>query len=249
MITGPELCSFPAIILPLFWRSTGYLGCSQWVGCPAEGTSITHIQVLQKTTQSSQCLNEGPFSFGSLLLQVVTVHVSRFKTSKRCEARNVQGLIIRKHLGQKLHNTPFSFGLEVSDLGGSKPLKDGLPGIWPGIIEMFVQPPYLITWGDWLLSPAFRLESSRKWLLIGSFYWLPATPYTPLCVIRRGVGMREVTSTSFTKNSSKSQQVFQKVSPHVDFPQEPSPPKMSWIDLTHGLHLFDKVLEPFSDQD
>ncbi|GFY79503.1 hypothetical protein TNIN_244121 [Trichonephila inaurata madagascariensis] len=29
-----------------FWSSTQYL----WVGCPAEGTGITHVQVLQKTT-------------------------------------------------------------------------------------------------------------------------------------------------------------------------------------------------------
>ncbi|GFU74870.1 hypothetical protein TNCV_4961981 [Trichonephila clavipes] len=45
--TGPELCSFP--VLPFFWGRS--LGCSQWVGCPAEGTGITHIQVLQQTLQ------------------------------------------------------------------------------------------------------------------------------------------------------------------------------------------------------
>ncbi|GFT07452.1 hypothetical protein TNCV_3789281 [Trichonephila clavipes] len=45
--TGPELCSFP--VLPFFWGSLRYLGCSQWVGCPAEWTCITHVQVLQQT--------------------------------------------------------------------------------------------------------------------------------------------------------------------------------------------------------
>ncbi|GFV02045.1 hypothetical protein TNCV_3047291 [Trichonephila clavipes] len=43
--TGPELCSFP--VLPFFWGRS--LGCSQW--CPAEGTGITHVQVLQQTLQ------------------------------------------------------------------------------------------------------------------------------------------------------------------------------------------------------
>ncbi|GFT96126.1 hypothetical protein TNCV_3225511 [Trichonephila clavipes] len=43
--TGPELCSFP--VLPFFWGRS--LGCSQW--CPAEGTGITHIQVLQQPLQ------------------------------------------------------------------------------------------------------------------------------------------------------------------------------------------------------
>ncbi|GFT58038.1 hypothetical protein TNCV_722351 [Trichonephila clavipes] len=39
--TGPELCSFP--VLPFFWGSPRSLGCSQWVGCPEEGTGITHV--------------------------------------------------------------------------------------------------------------------------------------------------------------------------------------------------------------
>ncbi|GFX42256.1 hypothetical protein TNCV_4310911 [Trichonephila clavipes] len=47
--TGPELCSFP--VLPFFWGSSRFLGCSQWVGCPAEGTGITHVQMLQQTLQ------------------------------------------------------------------------------------------------------------------------------------------------------------------------------------------------------
>ncbi|GFW07724.1 hypothetical protein TNCV_3918571 [Trichonephila clavipes] len=38
-------------VLPFFWGSTRYLGYSQWVGCPAEGTGITHVQVLQHTSQ------------------------------------------------------------------------------------------------------------------------------------------------------------------------------------------------------
>ncbi|GFX70896.1 transposable element Tcb2 transposase [Trichonephila clavipes] len=28
---------------PIFWSSLRSLGCSQWVGCPAEGTDITHV--------------------------------------------------------------------------------------------------------------------------------------------------------------------------------------------------------------
>ncbi|GFU74662.1 hypothetical protein TNCV_2648311 [Trichonephila clavipes] len=47
--TGPELCSFP--VLPFFWGYSRSLGCSQWVGCPAEGTGITYVQVLQQTLQ------------------------------------------------------------------------------------------------------------------------------------------------------------------------------------------------------
>ncbi|GFU69274.1 hypothetical protein TNCV_3285501 [Trichonephila clavipes] len=47
--TGPKLCSFP--VLQFFWGSSRSQGCSQWVGCPAEGTGITHVQVLQQTLQ------------------------------------------------------------------------------------------------------------------------------------------------------------------------------------------------------
>ncbi|GFW61551.1 hypothetical protein TNCV_347991 [Trichonephila clavipes] len=46
---GKNGSSFP--VLPFFWGSSRSLGCSQWVGCPAEGTGITHIQVLQQTLQ------------------------------------------------------------------------------------------------------------------------------------------------------------------------------------------------------
>ncbi|GFS69509.1 hypothetical protein TNCV_3893791 [Trichonephila clavipes] len=41
--------SFP--ILQFFWGTPRYIGCSQWVGCPAEGTDITHVQVLPQTSQ------------------------------------------------------------------------------------------------------------------------------------------------------------------------------------------------------
>ncbi|GFW87054.1 hypothetical protein TNCV_1922801 [Trichonephila clavipes] len=34
---------------PIFWGSSRSLGYSQWVGCPAEGTGITHVQMLQQT--------------------------------------------------------------------------------------------------------------------------------------------------------------------------------------------------------
>ncbi|GFS51599.1 hypothetical protein TNCV_550091 [Trichonephila clavipes] len=34
-----------------FWSSTRYLGFSQWVGCHAKETGITHVQVLQQTSQ------------------------------------------------------------------------------------------------------------------------------------------------------------------------------------------------------
>ncbi|GFW97543.1 hypothetical protein TNCV_880401 [Trichonephila clavipes] len=47
--TGPELCSFP--VLTFFWGTPRYLGCSQWVGCPTEGTGITHVQVLQQASE------------------------------------------------------------------------------------------------------------------------------------------------------------------------------------------------------
>ncbi|GFU60962.1 hypothetical protein TNCV_3372781 [Trichonephila clavipes] len=135
--TGPELCSFP--VLPFFWGSSRSLGCSQWVACPAEGTGITHVQVLQQLLQvkpmatvylfwpvhrtqtggehSPQSLNEGSFSFGSLLLQVVTGHVLWFKTSKGSDARNVQKMMMREHFGQQLHKTLFSVGVEVNNLG------------------------------------------------------------------------------------------------------------------------------------
>ncbi|GFT38776.1 hypothetical protein TNCV_1499481 [Trichonephila clavipes] len=72
--------------------------------------------------QSPQSLNENPFSFGSLLLQVVTGHVCRIKTSKGSEARNVQWMMMRDHFGQQLHKTLFSSGVEINDLGGCKPL-------------------------------------------------------------------------------------------------------------------------------
>ncbi|GFU73975.1 hypothetical protein TNCV_3784901 [Trichonephila clavipes] len=36
---------------PIFWGSPRSLGCSQWIGCTAEGTNITHVQVLQQTSQ------------------------------------------------------------------------------------------------------------------------------------------------------------------------------------------------------
>ncbi|GFV14726.1 hypothetical protein TNCV_2586991 [Trichonephila clavipes] len=52
--TGPELCTFP--VLPFFWGSSRSLGCSQWVGCPAEGTGITHVQVLQAKPMATVCL-------------------------------------------------------------------------------------------------------------------------------------------------------------------------------------------------
>ncbi|GFT36450.1 hypothetical protein TNCV_2990851 [Trichonephila clavipes] len=45
--------------------------------------------------QSPQSLNEGSFSFGSLLLQVVTGQVLWFKTSKGSDARNVQRMMMR----------------------------------------------------------------------------------------------------------------------------------------------------------
>ncbi|GFT99929.1 hypothetical protein TNCV_1079691 [Trichonephila clavipes] len=67
--------------------------------------------------QSSQSLNEGSFSFGSLLLHVVTGHVLWFRTSKGSDAKNVQRMMIREHFGQQLPNTLFSVSVEVNNFG------------------------------------------------------------------------------------------------------------------------------------
>ncbi|GFX78412.1 hypothetical protein TNCV_3034551 [Trichonephila clavipes] len=65
----------------------------------------------------TESLNEGSFSFGSLLLHVVTGHVLWFRTSKGSDAKNIQRMMIREHFGQQLPNTLFSVSVEVNNFG------------------------------------------------------------------------------------------------------------------------------------
>ncbi|GFX82808.1 hypothetical protein TNCV_1699271 [Trichonephila clavipes] len=83
-------------------------------------------------------------------------------------------MMMREHFGQQLHNTFFSVGVEVNDLGGCKPLTM----IRKCVINTSEKEEVTFHWLPAFrrsrkcfptlgMSPAFRLERSRKWLLMG----------------------------------------------------------------------------------
>ncbi|GFW54121.1 hypothetical protein TNCV_3829291 [Trichonephila clavipes] len=115
----PELCSFP--VFPFFWGSSRSLGCSQWVGCPAEGTGITHVQVLQQTLQVK------PMATVCLFWPVHRTH-NRWSTRRALETR------YRAISLHNIHPTPF----------------EPIESKWSGFGDHVVSKPYMPNGISWI---------------------------------------------------------------------------------------------------